>query len=411
MESAEPPSGTKRLPWLTEEFLTDVLRKGEDDPGITVEKFLEFTLPKGENYSSFILKLTVTYRDGKGRQLEKPLIIKSIPDNPMMQMFLKEAHLFDKEIYAYRELIPAMKSIAEVPLVSAKFYPTDRSDLVILEDISHLGFKIADRKTRLDLPHASMAIKALARFHGLAYAAVDRDPSLVDHFPESLFSDRAKDMSSLIFTPMFNAVAAAVDTWPGYERFSGKIRSRLDGFMDRLVELVSPAEDGFNVLNHGDFWVNNMLFRRDGSTGEPAEVCVVDLQQVRYGSPALDLQYFLATSLARGVREDHEDELLASYHEALRATLRAAGLGSVRYDLEDLRRDYEAKAEFGLNTGVAMVGMTVAESGDVSGMEDMTEEALRDGAMVNPMEKIFRGKRFQETLQGLLLYYEGKKVI
>ena len=44
-------------------------------------------------------------------------------------------------------------------------------------------------------------------------------------------------------------------------RCSQKISALVDVAYDRAAECAEPKEGEFNVLNHGDFWVNNMLFR------------------------------------------------------------------------------------------------------------------------------------------------------
>jgi len=51
----------------------------------------------------------------------------------------------------------------------------------------------------------------------------------------------------------------------------------------------------FNVLNHGDFWSNNMMFSHD-SFGNIKDIYMVDFQIPKYGSVAQDLYYFLMTS-------------------------------------------------------------------------------------------------------------------
>ncbi|KAJ8879474.1 hypothetical protein PR048_020082 [Dryococelus australis] len=407
MDSNESSENTQRPSWLTDEYIAEILRKGEDDSGIKVNNVdITSYLGKGENYASIIQKINITYTDGKDHQKEKTFILKSMPHNPIMQRFVIEAKLYDKELHAYKKLIPAMASLTEVPQISAQFYSTDREDIVILEDMTTKGFKMADRKKRMDLAHSILALKALARFHGLSFAVVEREPSIVDHFQESMYSNRMKEMNSRFIPKMYGSLASLVETWVGFERFSEKIRSRIDGIFDQMEEIISPKISAFNVLNHGDFWVNNMLFRYN-ETQEPEEVCLIDLQLIRYGSPALDLQYFFATSLADNVREKYEDILLEEYHKALSATLRSVTLKPITYSLEDLRHDFQEKAAFGFNMGCFVIGAVVADSSEAIDLDSLTEESIEDGS-ANPMEKMFLGKRFKDALQKLLLYYELK---
>jgi hypothetical protein len=104
------------------------------------------------------------------------------------------------------------------------------------------------------------------------------------------------------------SVAKAVDSWPDYaERYSWKLRAIADVMLDRVLQITRRDDDAFNALDHGNLWVNNMLFRYSDVT----EVLrFVDFQFTYFSSPAIDLQYFFSTSLCEEVREYHMDRLM-----------------------------------------------------------------------------------------------------
>jgi aminoglycoside phosphotransferase (APT) family kinase protein len=104
-------------------------------------------------------------------------------------------------------------------------------------------------------------------------------------------------------------VAKAVKTWPGYaERYADKLEAMADYMPDRMIEVSKRDDTAFNVLLHGDLWVNNMLFRY--SADGPVDVRFLDYQLLHFSSPAIDLQYFFSTSLCEDVRENHVDSLM-----------------------------------------------------------------------------------------------------
>ena len=86
---------------------------------------------------------------------------------------------------------------------------------------------------------------------------------------------------------------------------------------------------------HGDFRLDNVLFRPDG------EIVVLDYQGLSRGRPGMDVAYFITTALTIEHREQ-EDRLLGAYHEALVT----AGISSYSREMlqDDCRLAKEALA-------------------------------------------------------------------
>jgi len=103
---------------------------------------------------------------------------------------------------------------------------------------------------------------------------------------------------------------------------------------------------GFTVLNHGDDWINNMMFKLD-EDGNTVDFRLLDFQMSFWGSPVADLFYFLMSSVKDDIKVLHFDEIIEHYHEML-----VESLEKLKYDkhvptLEELKEEMMEKRELG----------------------------------------------------------------
>jgi aminoglycoside phosphotransferase (APT) family kinase protein len=106
-----------------------------------------------------------------------------------------------------------------------------------------------------------------------------------------------------------NNVADEVGTWPDFSHFAGKLRVIAKDALGHIGRESARDDKAFNVLNHGDAWKNNILFRYT-NTGQPESAMFVDYQMSNLTSPAVELRYFIYTSPRDDVRMRHENTLL-----------------------------------------------------------------------------------------------------
>ena len=88
-----------------------------------------------------------------------------------------------------------------------------------------------------------------------------------------------------------------------------------------LIDKITAKEDGgkFNMtISHGDFRLENLFFKTDGSDEVP--VALIDFQLIAQNSPAWDPIYFLMNSVPSDWRAENELALLNDYYDALTAT-------------------------------------------------------------------------------------------
>lgn len=67
-------------------------------------------------------------------------------------------------------------------------------------------------------------------------------------------------------------VSRTAEDWPGYKEIAEKIMKK----MNSVCRSEKPMENGFNVITHGDTFMNNILFRHDRH-GKPIDVRLVSM--------------------------------------------------------------------------------------------------------------------------------------
>lgn len=402
---------TEQIAWLDSSFVEDVLSRKNGLPVYVKELQIERAVGRGENYASLLLRVSVDYSFEKEKIKDRKktsLIVKCMPTSEVMRKFLRESGAFDREIKMYSSTLPALEGLLnEAFLKEVSFAPRflrcRREDTLVLKDLRDVGFRMCNRHKGMDLEHSSMVLRNLARFHAASVALHADKPSDVESYTDIFYIPEKRDQIDRFVPQTLECVAKAVDTWvdPQFAGYAGKLRTFAKTAVDQVMLATRPAPKFLNVLNHGDCWVNNSLFRYDEDDGELLEMRFIDFQIARYGSPTLDLQYFLYTSVEAGVREEHWRELLTTYADELRATLTALGHAQEAVTVDALEEDMRSRASFGLVSACTVLSAVVADPSDAINLDDFTLEELEKGD-AKVFEKVVAGKRFHHALQRLL---------
>lgn len=67
----------------------------------------------------------------------------------------------------------------------------------------------------------------------------------------------------MIFGDGLEAFIDVAKDWEGFENFIPSLESYRKEYIERAVKSYTPNSGGFNVLNHADFHLKNMLFKKD----------------------------------------------------------------------------------------------------------------------------------------------------
>jgi hypothetical protein len=149
------------------------------------------------------------------------------------------------------------------------------------------------------------------------------------------------------FVRMFNAFVDAVKNYGDcdiyYEKFAKWDTNKLT---TQWLDVAEPMKCGFQILNHGDIWLNNMMFKSD-ENGNPLDVSMIDFQTPFWAGPGVDLFYFMLTSIADEIKVDHFDSLIEFYHDQLTTALKKLNYDQHIPTLAEIHTDLHDKSAFG----------------------------------------------------------------
>lgn len=216
-------------------------------------------------------------------------------------------------------------SIGGINWVIAQFLKlsgkSKRRYILVIEDIADARPPTQQLGGSLDDAHQSLGV--LARFHAANWMRTD-------------VSESYGHIWSVGTVPRVGQASYVRNRDEFVARFGPVLRdgmlARLDAIQERVPELCSSLAAEPWTLLHGDFRLDNVLFRLNGDT------VVLDFQALAAGRPAVDVAYFITTALTAEHREE-EERLLRTYHEAL------VSAGVSTYSFDDLVRDGDLAKE------------------------------------------------------------------
>jgi hypothetical protein len=195
--------------------------------------------------------------------------------------------------------------------------PKLRRYVLILEDINDA--RPPSQVAGGSLDDALLALTSLARFHAhhwLKDSSIEISPRIwsLDRLPKVWQASYLRNREEFV---------SRFGTLIGPEKLQ-----ILDKAQREIPELLEPLGKPPWTLLHGDYRLDNILYRPDGS------IVVIDFQILSKGRPGWDVAYFITTAL-NPEHKNEEDTLLRHYHNVLYSE----GVSDYPFDLllEDVR--------------------------------------------------------------------------
>lgn len=247
-------------------------------------------------------------------------------------------------------------------------------------------------------------LEKVAKFHAISAHLYAKDSELMKYHHYRNINEDVHHFYGLFRNSMLNCAEMALK-WPTTaQRIAMKLFKLEQTVIAKGCQVYTLNEADFNVLNHGDLWVNNIMYRYN-SEGVPIEAMLVDFAISYFGSPAIDLSFLLFTSSADDVNEEQFDHVLQIYHQSLLETLNQLGYSRKLPTLLDIQEDMLRKGFIGVMYATFLLPLRVIEdtaSADLGHLLGSNEEAVQFRG------SLYQNPRYQRRMEYLLNYFDRK---
>ncbi|GAB0088773.1 LOC111604862 [Sergentomyia squamirostris] len=348
--------------WLTLDFFRTILQNDKNFPetsdavcvdGIHIEPATSI----GDNFMSScqvscIFRVIVKYRFSKDDVKTLSLIVKYMPELGVVKNFV-ESFAFPKEAEMYSKIIPGLEKIWLRVGQSVQFGPkcwyssNDPVPVIVMDDLKSFDYKMLPRREGLGLKEAEAVISKIAKFHAASLLYYKKNGPYYPNFNERIPRTNDNEGFGLFYGVMHAGLIEMLEGWDFGKSFLPKLKKWKGKIFDTNCKLTKAEEKSFNVLNHGDAWTNNAMFKY--FNGSP-EVLFVDYQLCIWTSPAIDLLYIIFYACNSDIQITHFDSLIKFYHSELLRALNNLDIPEKAPTLEEVSNAVYCKGFFGATT-------------------------------------------------------------
>lgn len=197
------------------------------------------------------------------------VIVKTLVNTARQELF---HDLHQREVNVYKEVLPKFKELQSKLEVEQRIWFPEclysnaekTKEVIILKDLNEIGFILDDSLTKyedLDYQKVKLILTELAKFHALSIVYENENSEefvkIKQNFEDVIFQDSFLKKSKLrnYFFESFDTTLNLITDLEAKKKLSN-VRPKL---IDILKAYIRPSK--FNVLCHGDLWINNILFK------------------------------------------------------------------------------------------------------------------------------------------------------
>ncbi|XP_062563887.1 uncharacterized protein LOC134226856 [Armigeres subalbatus] len=331
--------------YLQTSFLQKVLSQNRDTIDLEIVKCSLEVPSHFDGFMATIYWLVVAVKNRKTHEPSRlDLLVKVMKGDDESRRVSQSLTLFPNEINVYRNVLPTFKKLINVQQAAIDAttwspriffaeqglfpeYSDQFETILVMENVQSMGFTSGPRLD-LDENHLNLMVRKIAQFHACSYALRLIDNQKLNQLVESIIPLNFVQDGKVMFESydqvfratqkrMFKYFESKKDQLNNNDIYGDieMLKKKYGDNPSQLMQRCLRRDDVYSVILHGDYNRNNVLFKYED--GKAVDVLMIDFQENRFGSPALDLSFFMYMNMTEGVRNSHWDELLLNYHEEL----------------------------------------------------------------------------------------------
>lgn len=238
---------------------------------------------------------------------------------------------FHREVFSYQRLLPKLYSYhyGDRNTFAPRIFAVTQENGIVLDDLANQGNVAGDPKTQLNWNQVQAALSILAEYHALGYKLLQE----LDIEELKMASQPVQTAESLkLALSWFYKILEASGNRSLHEKILKVENEILNDDFGRNLD-----EERMTVIIHGDFRVDNILFKYD-THDRVSFTTIINWQSIWEASPVLDLINFFVTSVPIEMIKHLGHELRSAYLLTLNNILKSTESNRI-YNQSEYEKD------------------------------------------------------------------------
>lgn len=261
-------------------YFEDILKNLLKNTSVKVLKYEKSPCGASDGFLSVLKRVIVDYSTNKNSEVVRQnFIVKTKISDACTDAKIGEKgyNITRREMDFFSLIAPRIEKIVknnfQTKTTPTVFKTDDSFEIITLEDLNESGFYMIDKNSALNESQTRLTLQKLAKFHAASIIIHQTRPKIFDNFDFGFFN-RNIDVFHEAFLSLYEVACDEISTWEGFEKYAESMKKMHGNFIENGMVSCDVKTGDFCVLNHGDLWKNNVMFKTD-ENGSSTDVILV----------------------------------------------------------------------------------------------------------------------------------------